>query len=360
MNLSKLLNEQKAGREGISDGKRSSRSANSQSSSAVNSVSPELGLPTSRKHIDSQNGLVSPVRRLSYNGNQPSQNYHSQNGATNGTTSHKETFMPPINTDHRDNSHSQQRHRGHHSSSHSVPRHQHNVVSEVSSMINQIGVSDSSIHRNGHHNHRGGGFPSIPEYSNGSVANGVTSFPPTRNNVQISEYDLLTRYSGSHSHNQGYNNYDQEFSESNESVASTSSLEGIPIEVVQAAPIKKKQSKRLKASNTHWTPEDDCKLLEMVLSTLPRQNYTSYAIKLNKRDSQSVRYRWRKLVKKFEIEASGAGIDIEYDPPSSPDSTSDLRSSSNKALDRAVITSDVNANGNGNNKIQPQSKTKRR
>ncbi len=74
----------------------------------------------------------------------------------------------------------------------------------------------------------------------------------------------------------------------------------VHIEVIEAPPIRKKQPKRSKASNTTWTSEDDSQLIDMVLSTLPRQNYASYATRLSKRDSQSVRYRWKRLIKKFK------------------------------------------------------------
>jgi hypothetical protein len=38
--------------------------------------------------------------------------------------------------------------------------------------------------------------------------------------------------------------------------------------------------------------------LDMVLSTLPKQDYESYAKKLNKRDGQSIRYRLKVIVKR--------------------------------------------------------------
>lgn len=58
------------------------------------------------------------------------------------------------------------------------------------------------------------------------------------------------------------------------------------------------QRKRSKAPNSTWTMEDDNKLLDLVLSTLPRQDYAEYARLLNKRDSQTVRYRWKVLVRR--------------------------------------------------------------
>lgn len=36
----------------------------------------------------------------------------------------------------------------------------------------------------------------------------------------------------------------------------------------------------------------------MVLSSLPKQDYEHYARTLNKRDGQSVRYRWKVILRK--------------------------------------------------------------
>ncbi|KAA8910830.1 hypothetical protein TRICI_004018 [Trichomonascus ciferrii] len=56
--------------------------------------------------------------------------------------------------------------------------------------------------------------------------------------------------------------------------------------------------KRVKAPNSTWTLEDDAKLVDLVLSTLPRQDFAEYARILNKRDSQTVRYRWKVIVRR--------------------------------------------------------------
>lgn len=56
--------------------------------------------------------------------------------------------------------------------------------------------------------------------------------------------------------------------------------------------------KRVKAPNSTWTLEDDAKLVDLVLSTLPRQDFAEYARMLNKRDSQTVRYRWKVIVRR--------------------------------------------------------------
>ncbi|KAK7207491.1 hypothetical protein BZA70DRAFT_264857 [Myxozyma melibiosi] len=62
--------------------------------------------------------------------------------------------------------------------------------------------------------------------------------------------------------------------------------------------------KRRKAPNSTWTIDEDRQLVEMVLRTLPRQDFGEYAQVLNKRDAQTVRYRWKVLVRraKGEIE----------------------------------------------------------
>lgn len=67
------------------------------------------------------------------------------------------------------------------------------------------------------------------------------------------------------------------------------------------------QRKRSKAPNSTWTMEDDNKLLDLVLSTLPRQDYAEYARLLNKRDSQTVRYRWKVLVRRARGEGEQQG-----------------------------------------------------
>ncbi|KAK9466012.1 hypothetical protein V1512DRAFT_31247 [Lipomyces arxii] len=58
------------------------------------------------------------------------------------------------------------------------------------------------------------------------------------------------------------------------------------------------RAKRRKAPNSTWTLEEDRKLVEMVLRTLPRQDFSEYAQRLNKRDSQTVRYRWKVLIRR--------------------------------------------------------------
>ncbi|KAK9234163.1 hypothetical protein V1525DRAFT_391724 [Lipomyces kononenkoae] len=60
--------------------------------------------------------------------------------------------------------------------------------------------------------------------------------------------------------------------------------------------------KRRKAPNSTWTLEEDRKLVDMVLQTLPRQDFSEYAQILNKRDGQTVRYRWKVLVRRAKGE----------------------------------------------------------
>ncbi|CAN6610990.1 hypothetical protein TRVA0_004S03422 [Trichomonascus vanleenenianus] len=67
---------------------------------------------------------------------------------------------------------------------------------------------------------------------------------------------------------------------------------------------RKGKSKRIKAPNSTWTLEDDAKLVDLVLRTLPRQDYNEYARILNKRDAQTVRYRWKVIVRR----AKGYGM----------------------------------------------------
>ncbi|KAK9449352.1 uncharacterized protein V1518DRAFT_250691 [Limtongia smithiae] len=56
--------------------------------------------------------------------------------------------------------------------------------------------------------------------------------------------------------------------------------------------------KRRKAPNSTWTNEEDKRLVDMVLRTLPRQDFNEYAQILNKRDGQTVRYRWKVLIRR--------------------------------------------------------------
>ncbi|KAK9375284.1 uncharacterized protein V1513DRAFT_424837 [Lipomyces chichibuensis] len=60
--------------------------------------------------------------------------------------------------------------------------------------------------------------------------------------------------------------------------------------------------KRRKAPNSTWTLEEDRKLVDLVLQTLPRQDFGEYAQILNKRDGQTVRYRWKVLVRRAKGE----------------------------------------------------------
>ncbi|KAK9429545.1 hypothetical protein V1505DRAFT_152972 [Lipomyces doorenjongii] len=65
--------------------------------------------------------------------------------------------------------------------------------------------------------------------------------------------------------------------------------------------------KRRKAPNSTWTLEEDRKLVDMVLQTLPRQDFSEYAQILNKRDGQTVRYRWKVLVRRAKGENEDVG-----------------------------------------------------
>ncbi|KAK9384718.1 hypothetical protein V1515DRAFT_321792 [Lipomyces mesembrius] len=65
--------------------------------------------------------------------------------------------------------------------------------------------------------------------------------------------------------------------------------------------------KRRKAPNSTWTLEEDRNLVDMVLQTLPRQDFSEYAQVLNKRDGQTVRYRWKVLVRRAKGENEDVG-----------------------------------------------------
>lgn len=56
--------------------------------------------------------------------------------------------------------------------------------------------------------------------------------------------------------------------------------------------------KRSKAKNSTWTIEEDRQLIDLVLNTLPVQDYAEYARILNKRDAQTIRYRWRVILRR--------------------------------------------------------------
>lgn len=56
--------------------------------------------------------------------------------------------------------------------------------------------------------------------------------------------------------------------------------------------------KRSKAKNSTWTIEEDRQLIDLILNTLPVQDYAEYARILNKRDAQTIRYRWRVILRR--------------------------------------------------------------
>lgn len=67
-------------------------------------------------------------------------------------------------------------------------------------------------------------------------------------------------------------------------------------------PTKTAKLKRVKAKNSTWTLEEDKKLIELVTSTLPTQDFSEYARILNKRDAQTVRYRWKVILRRSKGE----------------------------------------------------------
>lgn len=98
--------------------------------------------------------------------------------------------------------------------------------------------------------------------------------------------------SGNNNNNKGKKQQQQQEQTSNE--ASTSGTSSSSKQQQQ----QQTNKKRVKAPNSTWTIEDDAKLVDLVMSTLPRQDFTEYARILNKRDSQTVRYRWKVIVRR--------------------------------------------------------------
>ncbi|ANB13850.1 hypothetical protein AWJ20_4799 [Sugiyamaella lignohabitans] len=94
-------------------------------------------------------------------------------------------------------------------------------------------------------------------------------------------------------------------------VKSEPTTEGAPVATVSGgesegtpAADKKGKSKRSKAKNSTWAIEDDRKLVDLVMSTLPTQDFAEYARVLNKRDAQTIRYRWKVILRR----AKGEGL----------------------------------------------------
>ncbi|ODV64025.1 SANT/Myb-like DNA-binding domain-containing protein ASCRUDRAFT_73743 [Ascoidea rubescens DSM 1968] len=96
-----------------------------------------------------------------------------------------------------------------------------------------------------------------------------------------------------------------------------------PVEVVSMPPVKSKTNKRFKKSNSHWSSEEEIELFRAIIMSLPRLDYKNLAKKLNKEDSQVVRYKWKTILNKFEKELregnltfkrnlSGSSLNQEY------------------------------------------------
>jgi Myb-like DNA-binding domain len=74
------------------------------------------------------------------------------------------------------------------------------------------------------------------------------------------------------------------------------------LQPASSSSLSKTKLKRLKAKNSTWTLEEDRTLIGLVMNTLPIQDFTEYARILNKRDSQTVRYRWKVILRRARAE----------------------------------------------------------
>ncbi|KAK9480072.1 hypothetical protein V1514DRAFT_318345 [Lipomyces japonicus] len=83
---------------------------------------------------------------------------------------------------------------------------------------------------------------------------------------------------------------------------STSRRPATDLEIVDETAFAGSTFKRRKAPNSTWTIDEDRKLVDLVLRTLPRQDFAEYAQILNKRDGQTVRYRWKVLVRRAKAQ----------------------------------------------------------